>query len=81
MPHDGSDNDVCLTPDTNKANPHYGTAGQDLGIKTFPGEDWKLGGGTGWGWYMLRSGHQARLLLDGEPRTVEPMVPLPEQDP
>jgi PQQ-dependent dehydrogenase (methanol/ethanol family) len=47
----GSDNDVCLTPETNKANPHYGQAGQDLGIKTFPGEDWKLGGGTAWGWY------------------------------
>jgi glucose dehydrogenase len=42
---------VCLTSETNKANPHYGTAGQDLGIKTFPGEDWKLGGGTAWGWY------------------------------
>ena len=47
----GSDKDVCLTPDTNKANPHYGTDGQDLGIKTFPGEDWKIGGGTAWGWY------------------------------
>jgi glucose dehydrogenase len=47
----GSDKDVCLTPDTNKANPHYGTYGQDLGVKTFPGEDWKIGGGTAWGWY------------------------------
>ncbi|HEX2447832.1 MAG TPA: PQQ-binding-like beta-propeller repeat protein [Methyloceanibacter sp.] len=46
----GSDKDVCLTPDTNKANPHYGTYGQDLGVKTFPGEDWKIGGGTAWGW-------------------------------
>ena len=47
----GSDKDVCLTPETNKANPHYGKFGEDLGIKTFPGEDWKIGGGTAWGWY------------------------------
>ncbi len=47
----GSDEDVCLTKETNKANPHYGTYGEELGIKTFPGEDWKIGGGTAWGWY------------------------------
>jgi lanthanide-dependent methanol dehydrogenase len=47
----GSDKDVCLTKDTNKANPHYGVAGEDLGIKTFPNEDWKIGGGAAWGWY------------------------------
>nr|HPG89346.1 PQQ-binding-like beta-propeller repeat protein [Hyphomicrobium sp.] len=28
----GSDKDVCLTPETNKANPHFGTAGTDIGI-------------------------------------------------
>ncbi len=32
----GSDKDVCLTPDTNKANPHYGTAGTDIGITSYP---------------------------------------------
>ncbi|MGB6345957.1 MAG: PQQ-binding-like beta-propeller repeat protein, partial [Methyloceanibacter sp.] len=42
----GSDADVCLTADTNKANPHFGKAGEDLGIKTFPGEDYKIGGGA-----------------------------------
>ena len=42
----GSDKDVCLTPDTNKANPHYGTYGKDLGISTYPGDDWKIGGGA-----------------------------------
>jgi len=47
----GSDKDVCLTPNTNKANPHYGTAGQDLGIKTHVGEDYKIGGGAAWGWF------------------------------
>src|SRR6476620_2792104 len=31
----GSYADVCLTADTNKANPQYGQAGKDLGISTF----------------------------------------------
>ena len=45
----GSDKDVCLTPDTNKAHPEYGTYGKDLGISTYPGDDWKIGGGAFWG--------------------------------
>ena len=28
----GADKDVCLTPDTNKANPQHGTAGHDIGL-------------------------------------------------
>jgi PQQ-dependent dehydrogenase (methanol/ethanol family) len=47
----GSDKDVCLTPDTNKANPQYGTAGSDLGISTYPPDEWKEGGGSPWAWY------------------------------
>ena len=35
----GSDKDVCLTPNTNKAHPEYGKAGKDLGISTFPGDE------------------------------------------
>ena len=33
----GPDKDVCLTPNTNKKNPHYGTAGKDLGIQHLSG--------------------------------------------
>ncbi len=47
----GSDKDVCLTPETNKHNPQYGTYGKDLGIHTYPGDEWKRGGGSAWGWY------------------------------
>ncbi len=47
----GSDKDVCMTPDSNKANPHFGTYGQDLGIKSYPNEEWKLGGGAPWAWF------------------------------
>jgi len=47
----GSDKDVCLTPDTNKANPHYGSYGKDLGIVTYPEGEWKIGGGAPWAWF------------------------------
>jgi lanthanide-dependent methanol dehydrogenase len=47
----GSDKDVCLTKDTNKKHPEYGQAGKDLGINTYPGDEWKRGGGAAWGWY------------------------------
>ena len=47
----GTDKDVCLTTDTNKKHPEYGTAGHDLGIYTYPGDEWKRGGGAAWGWY------------------------------
>jgi len=47
----GSDKDVCMTPATNKAHPEYGVAGKDLGINTYPGDEWKRGGGAAWGWY------------------------------
>ncbi len=46
----GSDKDICLGPDFNKANPQYGQLG-DLGIKTYPGKEWERGGGAAWGWY------------------------------
>ena len=53
----GSDKDVCLTPETNKANPHYGTAGKDVGISSYPGPvgdhkqgEWQIGGGSYWAW-------------------------------
>ncbi len=47
----GSDKDVCLTPETNKHHPEYGTYGKNLGINTYPGDEWKRGGGAAWGWY------------------------------
>ena len=46
----GTDKDVCLTPDTNKANPQHGTAGHDIGLSSYPGDEWKRGGGSPWAW-------------------------------
>lgn len=47
----GSDKDVGLTPKTNKDNPHYGTYGYDLGIITYPNDEYKIGGGAPWAWF------------------------------
>lgn len=45
----GPDEDINLAPDFNRYNPHYGQFG--LGLKTWEGDAWKIGGGTNWGWY------------------------------
>ena len=44
----GPDKDVLIGPDFKPFYPdHHGT---DLGITTWPGEAWRTGGGTVWGW-------------------------------
>ena len=44
----GPDKDVLIGPNF---NPHYGDLkGKDLGMSTWPGEAWRTGGGTVWGW-------------------------------
>ncbi|MGH8532983.1 MAG: methanol/ethanol family PQQ-dependent dehydrogenase [Gammaproteobacteria bacterium] len=45
----GPDEEMGLAPDFNGKNPHYGQKG--LGLKTWEGDTWKIGGGTNWGWY------------------------------
>ncbi len=49
----GPDKDVGYAPDFNKANPHYGTAGSDIGATTYPRDEWKIGGGSPWAWYSF----------------------------
>ncbi len=46
----GPDSEVGLHKDFNKHNPHFGGA-TDLGMRTWEGDAWKIGGGTNWGWY------------------------------
>jgi PQQ-dependent dehydrogenase (methanol/ethanol family) len=44
----GPDKDVLIGPNF---KPHYDSdRGKDLGITTWPGEAWRTGGGTVWGW-------------------------------
>jgi PQQ-dependent dehydrogenase (methanol/ethanol family) len=44
----GPDKDVLIGP---RFKPYYAQdQGKDLGVKTWPGEQWKIGGSTVWGW-------------------------------
>jgi PQQ-dependent dehydrogenase (methanol/ethanol family) len=45
----GPDSEVLITGD---ANANYAShKGKDLGVSTWQGNEWKIGGGTTWGWY------------------------------
>jgi lanthanide-dependent methanol dehydrogenase len=44
----GPDRDVLIGPAFHPFYPQ--DRGTDLGVKTWPGEAWKIGGGTVWGW-------------------------------
>ncbi|MGH8294519.1 MAG: PQQ-dependent dehydrogenase, methanol/ethanol family [Steroidobacteraceae bacterium] len=46
----GTDQQIGLTPETNRDNPQYGTYGHNVG-KTYPDNEWKRGGGAAWAWY------------------------------
>ncbi|HEX2780409.1 MAG TPA: methanol/ethanol family PQQ-dependent dehydrogenase [Gemmatimonadaceae bacterium] len=44
----GPDNEVLIG---SRFNPHYASdKGKDLGVSTWPGDAWRIGGGTVWGW-------------------------------
>jgi PQQ-dependent dehydrogenase (methanol/ethanol family) len=44
----GSDKDALIGPNFKPFYPDH--RGSDLGLTTWPGDQWKLGGGTVWGW-------------------------------
>ena len=68
----GPDSDVKLAPDFNQANPHYGRF--DQGTKTWPGERWKNGGGSTWGWYAYDPALNLIYYSTGNPGTWNPSV-------
>jgi PQQ-dependent dehydrogenase (methanol/ethanol family) len=68
----GPDSDVKLAPDFNMANPHYGQ--KDQGTKTWPGERWKNGGGSTWGWYAYDPDLNLLYYSTGNPGTWNPSV-------
>ena len=45
--------------------------GKDSSLKTWKGDQWKLGGGTTWGWYCLRPEAEPGVLRHRQPRHVE----------
>lgn len=70
----GPDADVLIGPDF---KPFYASdRGRDLGVKTWPGEAWKIGGGNVWGWISYDP--EADLVYYG---TANPGPWNPEQRP
>ena len=70
----GPDRDVLIGPNF---KPFYaGDRGRDLGITTWPGEGWRTGGGTVWGW--ISYDEAANLIYYG---TSNPGPWNPEQRP
>ncbi|WAR44124.1 methanol/ethanol family PQQ-dependent dehydrogenase [Methylomonas rapida] len=61
----GPDEDIKLSKDFNSHNPHYGQFG--LGLKTWEGDAWKIGGGTNWGWYAYDSDLEMLYYGSGNP--------------
>lgn len=45
----GPDSEVLIGEDF--TSPYASHQGKDLGVSTWKGDQWKLGGGTTWGWY------------------------------
>jgi PQQ-dependent dehydrogenase (methanol/ethanol family) len=57
----GPDKDVLIGP--NYRPPYAMDSGKDLGVRSWPGELWKIGGGTVWGW--LSYDPQLKLVYYG----------------
>jgi PQQ-dependent dehydrogenase (methanol/ethanol family) len=61
----GPDKDVLIGP---RFKPFYAAErGQDLGVKTWPPDAWKLGGGNVWGWISYDPQLQAIFYGTGNP--------------
>jgi alcohol dehydrogenase (cytochrome c)/methanol dehydrogenase (cytochrome c) subunit 1 len=66
----GPDEDLLLAPNFNEANPHYGRFGE--GTRTWPGEQWKVGGGTTWGYWSYDPELNLFYYGTGNPGTWNP---------
>ncbi len=66
----GPDKDVLIGP---RFKPFYASdRGTDLGVKTWQGDQWKIGGGGAVGLGVVRSRAQPHLLRYGQSGSVEP---------
>ena len=66
----GPDKDVLIG---SRFKPFYAMdQGKDLGVKSWPPDAWKIGGGTVWGWLSYDPETEARLLRHRQSRPVEP---------
>jgi glucose dehydrogenase len=67
--HTGPDKDVLIGPNF---HPYYPQdRGQDLGVKSWPPDAWKIGGAGAWGWISYDPETNLIFLRHGESRTLE----------
>ncbi len=66
----GPDSDVLIDPDrtTSLGRP----LGRDSSLKTWPGDQWKIGGGTAWGWFSYDPDLNLFYYGTGNPSTWNP---------
>jgi lanthanide-dependent methanol dehydrogenase len=66
----GPDSDTLIDP---VKTTHLGKpVGKDSGINTWQGEQWKIGGGTTWGWYSYDPALNVMYYGSGNPSTWNP---------
>ncbi len=66
----GPDSDILMDPDKTM---HLGKpVGKDSGTNTFEGDQWKIGGGTTWGWYSYDPALNLMYYGTGNPSTWNP---------
>ncbi len=67
----GSDKDILVDP---KKTTHLGKpVGKNSGTNTWKGDQWKIGGGTTWGWYAYDPALNLMYYGSGNPSTWNPV--------
>ena len=66
----GPDKDLLVDPE--KTTELGKPIGVNSSLRTWEGDQWKIGGGSTWGWNLLRSQAESHLLRDGQPIDLEP---------
>jgi PQQ-dependent dehydrogenase (methanol/ethanol family) len=69
---EGPDKDLLFNPDTTIDGATQKPVGPDSSLKTWQGEQWKLGGGTTWGWYSYDPKLNLIYYGSGNPGTWNP---------
>ncbi len=66
----GPDSDILVDPENTT---HLGKPiGEDSGLNTWEGDQWKIGGGTTWGWYSYDAEENLMYYGTGNPSTWNP---------
>ncbi|HEX7155657.1 MAG TPA: methanol/ethanol family PQQ-dependent dehydrogenase [Burkholderiaceae bacterium] len=70
----GPDSDMLMDPDRSMTytDGKMVAVGRDSSLKTWQGDQWKIGGGTTWGWYAYDPDQNAMYYGSGNPSTWNP---------